>query len=256
MRWSDSLKRLTRYKRLPALLAAVLAMAALTGCAGGLKGGAKKGPPPLVVDEAAIESVLRMTAPAEFKGYGDVNMSGAGAKASGKIEARRRDNGYVNAQIYSPFGTLAAAITAEDFTGSVKVDKEAKEFAYDDKMEGVPFPCAKNFTYGQFINTLTGALPEAFRELPASPDSLKRSKKAPGRATAVWNSDTLSVRAQFKGKAGKPPLLESVTFKYNIGGSKFSVQFANFKKGVASEITLKEGSKNYIYIKYESVITR
>lgn len=243
------------YKCLPALLAAVLIAAAAAGCAGSLKGGAGgKGQPPLAVDDAVIESVLRAPAPAEFKGYGDVNMSGGGAKASGKIEAYRRNDGYVRAQIYSPFGTVAASITAEGFKGSVKVDKEEKEFTYDDKMEGVPFPCAKNFTYGQFISTLTGALPDAFGKLPTAPDSLKRSKKASGKATAVWNSDTLSVRAQFKGKAGKTPLLESVIFKYNVADGKFSVQFANFKKGFASEITLKEGSKNYIYVKYESVV--
>ena len=151
---------------------------------------------------------------------------------------------------------MAASITAEDFKGSVRVEKEVKEFSYDDKMEGVSFPCAENFTYGQFINALTGALPDAFRELPVAPDSLKQRKKSPGKATAVWNSDTLSVRAQINGKKGKPPQLESVTFKYNIGGSKFSILFANFKNGAAREITFKQGSKNYINVKYESIIGR
>jgi len=183
-------------------------------------------------------------------------MSGGGAKASGKIEAHSRNNGFVKARIYTPFGTVAASIEADDFKGIVKVDKETKEFAYGEKMTGVSFPCAENFTYGQFINAMTGALPDEFRELPAAPDSLKQRKKTPGKATAVWNSDTLSVRAQFASKSGKPLLLESAVFRYNIGGSKFSIQFANFKNGAAREITFKQGSKNYINIKYESVIGR
>jgi len=228
------------------------------GCAGAVKGGAgkDKGQTALTIDEAAMEAILRGSELAEFKGYGDVNMSDGGAKASGKIEAHRKNNGFVKAQIYTPFGTLAASITAENFKGSVKVDKEVKEFAYDDKMEGVPFPCAEKFTYGQFINTVTGAMPDVFRTLPAAPDSLKQRKKSPGNATAVWNFDTLSVRAQLKGKKGKPPMLESVIFRYNIGGSKFSVQFANFKNGAAREITVKQGSKNYINVRYDSIIGR
>jgi len=242
---------------LPVLLAAAFAMTA-AGCAGtAKKGGAgDKGPPALVVDEAAIDAILRKPELTEFKGYGDINMSGGGAKASGKIEAHRRSDGFVKARIYTPFGTLAASIEAEDFKGSVKVDKEVKEFAYDDKMTGISFPCAENFTYGRFINAMTGAMPDAFRELPATPDSLKQRKKTPGKATAVWNSDTLSVRAQFKGKSGKPLILESVTFRYNIGGSKFSILYANFKNGAAREITFKQGSKNYINVKYESIIGR
>jgi hypothetical protein len=226
------------------------------GCAGTAKGAAKGRTEALAIDEAVMESILRKPELAEFKGYGDVNMSGGGAKASGKIEAHRRNTGYFKAQIYTPFGSVAASITAEGFKGSVRVDKEVKEFSYDDKMEDVSFPCAENFTYGQFINAMTGAMPAAFRELPAAPDSLKQRKKSPGKATAVWNSDTLSVRAQINGKKGKPPQLESVTFKYNIGGNKFSILFANFKNGAAREITFKQGSKNYINLKYESIIGR
>ena len=245
------LRGIIRY--LPVLLAAAFAMT-VVGCAGTAKKG--EGPPPIVVDEAAIDSILRRPALAEFKGYGEVNMSGGGAKASGKIEAHTRNNGFVKAQIYTPFGTVAAYIEGEDFKGKVKVDNEVKEFAYDEKMTGVSFPCADNFTYGQFISALTGAMPDAFRELSATPDSLKQRKKTPGKATAVWNSDTLSVRAQFKGKAGRPIILESVTFRYNIDGSKFSILFANFKNGAAREITFKQGSKNYINVKYESIIGR
>jgi hypothetical protein len=237
------------------LLIIVAAAVMAAGCAGTAKKGGAGEPAP-VIDEAAIDSILRKPELIEFKGYGDVNMSGGGAKGSGKMEAHRRSNGYVKAQIYSPFGTVVASIAAEDFKGSVKVDKEVIEFTYDEKMTGVSFPCAENLTYGQFINAVTGAMPDVFRELPANPDSLKQRKKSPGKATAVWNFDTLSVRAQLKGKTGKPLQLESVTFRYNIGGSKFSIMFANFKNGAAREITFKQGSKNYINIKYESIIGR
>ncbi|MDR2693592.1 MAG: hypothetical protein LBB74_05180 [Chitinispirillales bacterium] len=231
-----------------------VAVAVMTvGCAGTVKNGGAGGPA-LAVDDAAIDSILRKPELTEFKGYGDVSMSGGGAKASGKIEAHRRNDGYVKALFYSPFGAAVASIAAEDFKGSVKVDKEVKEFTYGEKMAGVSFPCAENFTYGQFINALTGAMPEVFRELPAVPDSLKQRKKSPGKATAVWNSDTLSVRAQLKGKKGRPLQLESVIFRYNIDGSKFSILFANFKNGAAREITFKQGGRNYINVKYESVI--
>jgi hypothetical protein len=252
------LKKIIHHKCLPALLAAAIAMTA-GGCAGIFKdkgGAGDKGQAALIVDDAAIESILRRSELIEFRGYGDINMSGGGAKASGKIEAHRRSNGFVKAQVYTPFGSVAASITAEDFKGSVNVDKEVKEFVYDEKMADVSFPCAENFTYGQFINTLTGAMPDVFRELPATPDSLKQRKKSPGKATAVWNSDTLSVRMQLTGKKGKPLQVESVTFRYNVGGSKFSILFANFKNGAAREITLKQGSKNYINVKYESIIGR
>jgi len=243
-------------KYLPVLLTAAFAMTAV-GCVGTAKGvAANKGQAALTVDEVAMEQILRRPELVEFKGYGDINMSGGGAKAMGRIEAHRRSNGYVKAQIYTPFGTVAASVEAEDFKGKVKVDKDVKEFLYDDKMEDVSFPCADKFTYRQFINAMTGAMPDIFRELPVAPDSLKQRKKSPGKATAVWNFDTLSVRAQLKIKNKKPPLLESVLFRYNVGGSKFSVQFANFKNGAAKEITFKQGSKNYINVKYESIIGR
>ena len=224
------------------------------GCARQLKTG-EVAPEPELTDSIialARGSAAKVT---EFKGFGEISMAaGSGQRLSGQIDAHRRGGGFLRAQIYSPFGTAIASISADDFSGRVNVNKEAFEFTYDDAMDTtVPFPCARHFTYGRFFRTLTGSMPETFWDLQPTPGSVaKGRKKSKSRAvTAVWVSDTLTVRAAIVPKTGQ---LESAAFNYNIGGDKFSMQFSGFKKGMASEILIKEGSKNYISVKYETMV--
>ena len=236
----------------------IAALAALLLLTGGCSRQLKKGeapPEPELTDSivaAARGSAAKVT---EFKGFGEIAMAaGAGQRLSGQIDAHRRGGGFFRAQIYSPFGTVIASISADDFNGRVNVNKETLEFTYDDAMDSVPFPCARHFTYGRFIRALTCSMPEAFWNLPPTPDSFSKGKKKKSKSkavTAVWTSDTLTVRAAIVPKTGQ---VESATFNYSIGGDKFSMQFSGFKKGMASEILIKEGSKNYISVKYETMV--
>jgi len=233
-------------------LTALTALLLLTGgCARQLKKG-EAAPAPELAD--SVIAVARNSAAkvSEFKGFGEISMAaGSGQRISGQLDAHRRMGGFFRAQIYSPFGTAVASISADDSKGRVNVNKETIEFAYGDAMDAVPFPCARRFTYGHFIRTMTCSMPEAFWNLPPTPDSVaKGKKKSKSKAvTAVWMSDTLTVRAAIVPKTGQ---LESVAFNYDFGGDKFSMRFSGFKKGMASEILIKEGSKNYISIKYET----
>ena len=235
-------------------LAALAALLLLTGgCTRQLKKG-EAAPEPELTD--SIIAVARGSAAkvAEFKGFGEIGMSaGSGQRISGQLDAHRRGGGFFRAQVYSPFGTVVASISADDFKGRVNVNREVFDFTYDDAMDAVPFPCARRFTYGRFIRILTCSMPEAFWNLPPTPDNIaKAKKKSKSKAvTAVWTSDTLTVRAAIVPKTGQ---LESAAFNYNIGGDKFSIQFSAFKKGMASEILIKEGSKNYISVKYETMV--
>jgi len=232
---------------MPLILTALLTLA---GCVGPLKTAA----PVPAADQAlvtkAVEDLARIS---EFKGYGEITMAGSGSKMTGNFDALRKNTGSFNAQVYSPFGTAVASITAEEFAGRVNIDKEQIDFAYDNAMTGVPFPCVGRFTYGQFVNLLTASMPDEFWAYAAEPYTPVQGQKwikGKGRVAAAWSSDTLVVRAAIFPKTGR---IEMVTFDYNVGGSRLSMQFGRFKKGVPYEIQIKEGSKNYITVNYESI---
>jgi hypothetical protein len=198
-----------------------------------------------------IESTMRGAAViTEVKGFGDITIAASGQRASGKIDAVRRNAGFVSAQVYTTFGSAIATINATDFAGHAVVNRERFEFTYSDRMENIPFPCVRYFTYGKFINSLTGSMPGVFWELAAAPDTLIRSRRRSG-VTAVWFSDTLTVRAVIAPRTGQ---LETVTFNYDFEGEKFTMRFSRFKKGAPNEILIRESSRNYISVNYENMV--
>jgi len=210
--------------------------------------------PEPVVDEAVVINAAGATVQmSEFKGFGEITMSKAGQKMTGKFDALRKNSGSFSAQVYSPFGSAVASISASDFAGRVNIDREQIDFTYDETMEKVPFPCAKYFTYGNFVRVLTASMPDEFWALAPVPDTLIQSKKKKkGKKTvgAAWISDSLTVRAEIIPKNGQ---LESVSFNYVIDGKKLTMQFSRFKKGVPYEILIRESAKNYISVSYETI---
>jgi len=232
---------------LPLILAAMMA----TGCAGRLK---TAGPEPEVSEAIISNAVSGPVKISELKGFGEITMVKSGQKLSGKFDALRKNSGTFNAQVYSPFGSAVASITANDFKGRADINREQFDFTFDDTMEGIPFPCAKYFTYESFAKVLTASMPNEFWALPAAPDTLihskKRSKKGHKMVTAAWVSDTLTIRALLVPKTG---LLESVAFNYAVDGKKLTMQFGRFKRGVPYEILVRENSKNYISVNYETI---
>jgi hypothetical protein len=224
----------------------ILLVTVFSGCVG-----SRTAVVPPAFEGSAVENAMRGAARiTEFKGFGEITLSDRGQRSIGKIDAARRNTGYVKAQIYSPFGSAIATINTEDFAGRVSIGKEYFDFSYDDRMEEVSFPCVRRLTYGKFINCLTGSMPDVFWELPIVPDTLIQGKKKRG-LTAAWFSDTLTVRAQISPQSGQ---FETVTFNYDIGGDKLTMRFGKFKKGVPHEIVVRESSKNYISINYEKVV--
>lgn len=203
------------------------------------------------IDAAGIENVLReVVAISEFKGFGDIAIVASGQNMTGTIDAARRNTGFVRAQIYTPFGSAIATIAADDSVGSAVVNRQRFDFTYAEAVDETSFPAARHFTYGQFISTVTGSMPEIFWELPAnSPDTLTRSRRR-GGVTASWLSDTLTVRATVSTKTGR---LDNIAFNYNMDGNTFSIRFSHFRRGIPYEITLRESSRNYITVKYESI---
>lgn len=232
---------------LPLLAALLMSVLTLVGCAGQIKTSA----PQTAVDEAMVEKAISSLARiSEFKGFGEITMVSSGQKMTGKFDALRKNTGFFNAQVYSPFGSAVASIEAEDFKGRVSAGKERIDFTYDNKMERVPFPCVRHFTYGKFVNVLTASMPDEFWELSASPHTLAQSKKKKKTTTVAWASSTLSLRAEIVPKTGQ---FQSVLFDYNIDGSKLTIQFSRFRKGVPYEIHVRETNKNNITVKYESI---
>jgi hypothetical protein len=229
---------------LPALM---LTLLALTGCVGQLK---TAGPQPEVDEGMIARAVAGMVRISEFKGFGEITMVNSGQKMTGKFDALRKNSGFFSAQIYSPFGSTVASISANDFKGRVNVGREHIDFTYDDTMEKVPFPCARHFTYGSFVKVLTSSMPDEFWTLSAGPHKVIPSKKRKKTVTAAWVSDELAIRAEVIPRSGQ---FESVTFDYNVGGSKLTMRFGRFRKGVPYVIHVRETSKNHITVNYESI---
>lgn len=234
-------------------LSALAALLAFAGCVGPFKMTGPKAPVPELNQETLIKAVEGVARMSEFKGYGEITMTAAGKKMTGKFDAVRKNTGSFSAQVYSPFGSSVASITAEDFRGRVNIGREQIDFTYDKTMKDVPFPCVGSFTYGRFVNVLTASVPDELWALSVTPYTLTQGKKwvpKKGRVAAVWSTDTLMVRATVFPKTG---LIEQVTLDYDSGGSKLTMQFSRFKKGVPYEILIKESSKNYILVSYESI---
>ncbi|MDR2577717.1 MAG: hypothetical protein LBC70_02760 [Chitinispirillales bacterium] len=228
------------------LIALAVSCLTLGGCAGQKTRSAAP-----EFNESMIEAAMSGAAViAEFKGFGDITIAASGQRASGKIDASRRNTGFVSAQVYTSFGSAIATINAADSIGHAVVNRQRFDFAYGDSMEDVPFPCARRFTYGEFINTLTGSMPEVFWELGASPDTLIRSRRRSG-VTAVWFSDTLTVRAVIEPRTGQ---FGTVTFNYDFAGDKFTLRFGRFRNGAPNEILIRESGRNYISVNYEKMV--
>jgi hypothetical protein len=232
------------------LLVVLSALLALTvGCARQTRGAASA---PAEVDEAMIAAAMRGAVMfTEFKGFGEITMVQAGQRMTGKFDARRNNhNGSFSAQVYSPFGSVVASIIAEDFAGRVTVGRERFDFTFENSMEGVPFPAARYFRYGDFAQVLTASMPPMFWELPASPDTLIRSRRNTRTVTAAWISEDLTVRVQIAPRTGQ---MASAAFIFTVDGVRMTIQFSRFRRGVPYEILIREGSRNYITVLYETM---
>jgi hypothetical protein len=185
--------------------------------------------------------------PAEFKSSGEIKILQAKQKASGKIDVRRKRDGRVSVQVYSPFGAAAATVETDGSKGVFKSGAEHIVFTYDSPMDAVPFPCASRFTYGEFIKVITGGAPDILGSLPARPESIIRIKN---ELAASWERDRATVRMNASLKTGA---LLSVSVDYGFVPEAANLTLSGFKNGIAREITLTDADGSYISIKYETV---
>ena len=188
--------------------------------------------------------------PSEFKGSGDITIYQGRQKSSARIDIRSKAGGYFNAQVYSPFGAAIAEVDAEDFRGSVSVGGERREFTYDDKMFGLPFPGAGRVTFAEFIKIVTTGIPEPARKLPPNPISAVYNKKG---VTVLWADEAVEARVKI---AAKKRDIVGITFQYNSAEAACAIELGRIKEGAAREISIKDVvSGNYITIKYDTVKT-
>jgi hypothetical protein len=186
--------------------------------------------------------------PAEFKGSGDITIYQGRQKSSAKIDVRSKPDGYFSAQVYSPFGAAIAEVDAEDFRGSVSAGNERREFTYDDKMFGLPFPGAGRVTFAEFIKIVTTGIPESARKLPSEPVSAVYNKKD---ITVLWADEAVEAKVKI---AAKKRDIVGITFQYNSDEAAFTIELGRVKEGVAREISIKDAvSGNCITIKYDTV---
>ncbi|MFP4012842.1 MAG: hypothetical protein ACLFVQ_02045 [Chitinispirillaceae bacterium] len=183
----------------------------------------------------------------KFVGSGDLIVSQKGRRNSGKADVLWDSADVLKAHIYSPFGAQVASIEADGSRGRILMSDDLYLFALDEKMETLPFRWGSYFTFRQFIRFLTGRMPLSAGELEKKPDDLTHDN---ADAVAVWQSDSLMIRAQVGRRSGN---VQTIRFQYNNKGSKFSVRFSNFEQGLAREITIRDDSRNYISIKYDDV---
>lgn len=186
----------------------------------------------------------------KFKGSGDLIVSQKGRRNSGKADVLWDSAGVLKAYIYSPFGAQVASIEADGSTGRILMNEDLYVFALDEKMETLPFRWGRHFTFRQFIRFLTGRMPSGAGQLENKPDDLTHDDD---NALAVWQSDSLVVRAKVGRKSGK---VEAINFDYNSKGDMFSARFSNFEQGLAREITIRDDSRNYISVKYDEITVR
>jgi len=188
--------------------------------------------------------------PADFKASGDITIYQDRQKASAKIDVRSKADGYFSAQVYSPFGAAIAEVDAEGFKGSVSAGSERREFAYGDKLFGLPFPGAGRITFAEFIKIVTTGIPEAARKLPPNPVSAVYNKKG---VTVLWVDEAVEARVRM---AAKKKDILGVTFQYNSAETACTIELGRIKEGIAREISIKDvDSGNYIIIKYDTVKT-
>jgi len=188
--------------------------------------------------------------PSEFKGSGDITICQDRQKASAKIDVRSKADGYFSAQLYSPFGAAIAEVDAEGFKGSVSAGGERREFAYDDKMFGLPFPGAGRVTFAEFIKIVTTGVPQSARKLPPNPVSAVYEKK---KVTVLWVDEAVEARVKI---AAKKRDIVGIIFQYNTADAACTIELGRIKEGAAREISIRDAaSGNYITIKYDTVKT-
>lgn len=210
--------------------------------------------PPL--DEHEITAALNVPIQIyEIKGFGDITITTSGQSMSGTIDAVRRNTGFFNSQIYTPFGSAIATINATDSIGRAVVNRTVVDFIYNSTMTGIPFPSANLITFGNFLTVITASMPDVYWNLSQTPpDTLARNRRR-NTVTASWITDTLTVRAQM---SQKTRALDNIVFNYDFSnrenGGKYSLRFERFRNGVPHQITVRENARNFISVTYEDVM--
>jgi hypothetical protein len=191
------------------------------------------------------DSLITKHSPEQIRGTGVVSMKIDRRKFSGNTDVDWKKGLSFHADFYSPLGTVVASISGDSINGTFNYNGKFYMFNLHSTMDSLPFEWAKEFTFDEFAEMLTGNLSTVVKIFGPKPCLVHDSGNL---SAANWNTNlknysftTLIDRKKMS--------LQKVIFESTK--NNWTMTFFNFKKGIAFSMLFKDGENNYFSLEYD-----
>jgi hypothetical protein len=193
------------------------------------------------------DSLIISKSPQKIKGAGVVAIKIGNKKYSGNADVEWEKRSTFRADFYSPLGTVVASIYGDTINGSFDCSEKTYTFKFDSTMDSLPFAWAREFTFNEFSELLTGNLSSSVKILNTKPYIVRDSGRF---AIANWKPDFKNFIVTVLIDR-KKLLVESVVFESTP--KLWTMTFYNFNKGIAYSMLFKDGENNYFSLEYDKL---
>lgn len=193
------------------------------------------------------DSLFISRSPEKIKGAAVVAIKINDKKYSGNADVEWKKRSSFRADFYSPLGTVVASISGDTINGTFDYNEKTYTFEFDSTMDSLPFVWAREFTFNQFSELLTGNLSSFVSFFKSKPDTMRDSGRF---AIANWKSDLkkITITAFIDRKRIS---VEKVIFESTP--KHWTMTFYNFNKGIAYSMLFKDGDNNYFSLQYDKL---
>ena len=205
-------------------------------------------PPSLNYDQAqnVTDSLIISRSPERVKGAGVVSIKIANKKYGGNADVEWKKKLSFHADFYSPLGTVVASISGDTVKGTFDYSEKSYTFNIDSTMDSLPFVWARDFSFYEFSELLTGNLSTIVKAFNTRPDLIYDCGHL---AAANWKTDLKNYT--FTTMIDRRKLfVEKVVFE-SVVPKRWTMTFYNFKKGIAYSMLFKDSDNNSFSLEYD-----
>jgi hypothetical protein len=193
------------------------------------------------------DSLIISQSPLNIKGAGVIAIKIDKKKYSGNADVEWKKKLSFHADFYSPLGTIVASISGDTLNGTFDYNEKSYTFESDSTMDSLPFIWAREFTFNEFSEFLTGNLSSTVEIFNTKPDLMSDSGRF---VIAKWKCDsknyTITTLIDRKKISVEKVIFES-TLKH------WTMTFYNFYKGIAFSMLFKDVENNYFSLEYDQL---
>jgi hypothetical protein len=181
------------------------------------------------------------------KAFGDITLVEREQRFRLKIALQINAQGYLIADIFTPFGSSVATLFTDSSGGTIEAPQQHYRFTNDQPLSTLSYFSNFPFTFGEFVHIITGDY-TVFKELLAQPDS---SFSSPKTTRFEWHRNDFSAGAILNNRSGELSSLKAHTTM----GERWEVSFDRFHHGIPREIIYKVDEVNYFMLTWDKIVS-